>query len=81
MMSRAEEERLGGDAQRLLEDPTFQWAINTLRSRYFVEFEMSTTSKERDEVHAKLKALGDISGQLTAAITTGKLAGRELARI
>jgi hypothetical protein len=76
-MSREQEVMEGREAGRLLSDPAFDRATTRLREQYLAEFEMSTTSAQRDQIHARLRALADLRGLLDAAVNAGNVAGRD----
>jgi hypothetical protein len=64
----------GHAAARLLEDESFTAVLERLRAQYYADFEHSTSSEQRERIHAKLQALGDIPADLKGTIHAGKVA-------
>lgn len=76
-----EEEKLRGAAvERLLADEHVQAAFEDLERRYFRQFIDSTDSRDRDELHARTKALQELQDELRAIVSSGKHAADQLER-
>lgn len=64
----------GKRIEAFLADEVIKGLFLDLEKRYIGEFKTSTTSAERDAIHAKLSALQDLATGTRAIVDSGRLA-------
>lgn len=56
----------GREAERLLADPTFQKAFARLEQKYTDAWKLAKSKDDREHLHACVRAVGDVRGELEA---------------
>lgn len=60
--------------RRLLEDETFEWLIESVKQRQVNVFaDVSSTEEEREQAHAKLRALSEIEVLISSVYTDERM--------
>lgn len=72
------EYRIGVKASELLENNTFDLAVNNLLQGYFEEFVNADSIDKRNEVSLKTTCLKGVVGEIEKLINNGNVAKRKL---
>lgn len=76
-MSEQQEQRQIDAARRVkafLDDEAVREAFVMLEKRYFAEFKRAATPAEREQLHARVRALDDLFASVLGIVDAGKLA-------
>lgn len=73
-----QEYRIGVRASELLENNTFDLAVNNLLQGYFEEFVNSDSIDKRNEASLKTTCLKGVVGEIEKLINSGNVAKRKL---